>query len=504
MGTLTCAFFFIPNFTIYKSTGDNHFTIKMYGETVGVVGSEAEAYSLMDEARKQLQMETDKLYMVSEPNLELVGEESLIKKTDSPQAVKDRMVELMSANHKDALESAYTVKVNSEIVNLATKDDVETLLKKALLTYDTEGIYDLKLDRNEKKVFDSYTADVYKKADEFGDFVPMVGIENDMNECIKRADDEREKSFDEYQYGLRNIEFSEEVEVAGTYVNKSEISDIDTALNLLTNEQDVQQIYEVQAGDTLSEISIKVGIPMEDIVAMNKDTMEDINSTIRENQALVITVPEPTLSVIWTERTSYEESYEADIIYIDNDDWYTNQKVTVQEASAGYRRIVADMTYENDTEIDKLIVKEDILMEAVPKIIERGTKIPPTYIKPISGGRFTSGFGRRTAPTAGASTFHKGIDWATPVGTTVVASCGGTVSRAGWAKGYGNVIFIDHPDGRQTRYGHLSKIYVSVGQKVSQGEKIAASGNTGVSTGPHIHFEILINGSQVNPLSYMN
>jgi murein DD-endopeptidase MepM/ murein hydrolase activator NlpD len=116
----------------------------------------------------------------------------------------------------------------------------------------------------------------------------------------------------------------------------------------------------------------------------------------------------------------------------------------------------------------------------------------------------TSGFGYRVQPTAGASTNHRGVDWATPTGTAVVASSGGVVTRAGWSGGYGYVVFIDHPDGRQTRYGHLSRVLVRVGQVVSQREKIALSGNTGVSTGPHIHFEILINGQPVNPLRYLN
>ena len=88
--------------------------------------------------------------------------------------------------------------------------------------------------------------------------------------------------------------------------------------------------------------------------------------------------------------------------------------------------------------------------------------------------------------------------------TLGLASCGGTVVQAGWFSGYGNCITIRHPDGKQTRYGHLSKILVSSGQKVTQGQKIALSGNTGRSTGPHVHFEIIINGSQVNPLPYLN
>ena len=150
------------------------------------------------------------------------------------------------------------------------------------------------------------------------------------------------------------------------------------------------------------------------------------------------------------------------------------------------------------------VVKEEIVAEAIPRIVEKGTKIPPTYIKPISGGRMTSGFGSRTATIRGMTSYHGAIDWATPVGTAVMASCGGTVTHAGWMSSYGYCIFIKHPDGKETRYAHLSKVLVSKGDYVSQGQKIALSGNTGVSTGPHVHFEMRINGKAVNPLNYLS
>ena len=176
----------------------------------------------------------------------------------------------------------------------------------------------------------------------------------------------------------------------------------------------------------------------------------------------------------------------------------------MQEPSAGFRRVVAKVQFRNDTEVSRDIVKEEVVMEAVAKIVMRGTKIPPTYIKPLSGGRKSSGFGRRRAPTRGASSYHKGVDWSTPTGTAVFASSGGTVAKAGWGGGYGYVVYINHADGKQTRYAHLSKVLVSSGQSVKQGDKIALSGNTGISTGPHLHFEMLVNGSHVNPESYLN
>ena len=253
----------------------------------------------------------------------------------------------------------------------------------------------------------------------------------------------------------------------------------------------------------MSQIAQKNETTMEHLISIN-EAIEDENSIIRAGDEITVTMPEPELSVMRTEQMYYEENYEADVQYVDNDDWYTTDMQTLQDPVAGYRKVVADVTYRNDRETERTILQQEIVANAVPRVVERGTKEPPTYIRPISGGRLSSPFGRRSAPKRGASTYHKGIDLATPVGTAVAASSGGTVTRAGWGSGYGYVVYIDHEDGKQTRYGHLSKVLVKTGQTVKQGDKIALSGNTGRSTGPHLHFEILVNGSAVNPFEYFN
>ena len=143
-------------------------------------------------------------------------------------------------------------------------------------------------------------------------------------------------------------------------------------------------------------------------------------------------------------------------------------------------------------------VKETIIKESVPKTIAVGTLTPPTYLRPISGGTLSSEFGYRWG------SFHKGVDWYVTQGTTVTAAAAGTVTRAGWYGDYGYCVDITHSNGTMTRYGHLSSVKVSVGQSVSQGQAIAASGNTGYSTGPHLHFEIWVGGTVVNPLNYVN
>lgn len=120
------------------------------------------------------------------------------------------------------------------------------------------------------------------------------------------------------------------------------------------------------------------------------------------------------------------------------------------------------------------------------------------FIHPVEG-RITSGFGVRRDPFTEKHKFHKGIDIACGIGTKVVASADGTVVFAGTKKGYGKTIIVEHRNGYRTLYGHLSKLAVSNGTTVKQGQKIALSGMTGRATGPHLHFEVRRRGQPERP-----
>lgn len=122
-----------------------------------------------------------------------------------------------------------------------------------------------------------------------------------------------------------------------------------------------------------------------------------------------------------------------------------------------------------------------------------------SLIKPVSG-MLSSRFGNMSRLRSGA---HTGLDIATSYGTGVKAAASGTVTFSGWKGSYGKLIVVTHKNGVQTYYGHCSSLYASVGQKVSQGEKIAAVGSTGNSTGPHLHFEVRVNGVAYNPQNYV-
>lgn len=126
-------------------------------------------------------------------------------------------------------------------------------------------------------------------------------------------------------------------------------------------------------------------------------------------------------------------------------------------------------------------------------------------IWPLPGdGRVYSKFGPRKAPTAGASTYHKGVDIGGEYGAQIVAVLAGTVSRVAYSWDGGNHVIIDHGNGLQTKYLHCSKTLVQTGDFVMQGEVVGLVGSTGVSTGPHLHFGVLINGTHVDPLNYIS
>ena len=124
---------------------------------------------------------------------------------------------------------------------------------------------------------------------------------------------------------------------------------------------------------------------------------------------------------------------------------------------------------------------------------------------PVSGGgRISSGFGPRTSPTAGASSYHKGLDIAIASGTPVLASGSGKVVTATYSSSAGNYVMISHGNRLYTVYMHCSRLAVKVGERVSKGQVIAYVGSTGISTGAHLHFGVSKNGNYVNPLNYLS
>ncbi|MFI3177708.1 MAG: M23 family metallopeptidase [Eubacteriales bacterium] len=478
------------------------YTLYYGDDEVARASSEGDLQDAIRMARLNLGQQSDEMFL-SSAEFNVQQTEAFFLYPDKSHEIVDSVEQLLLSEQCTTLNRSYTVKINEYTTNLATAEEVIALLQGSVSQYDEEGIFSVVLELDKESELNVLTARVEKSADEQEAVFQTGGIDSYFEEIDNSLEQPVEQNFEDFDLGVKDIYFASTVEVVEAYLLESQLTSVEVAIEEVTKKLEKEEIYEIVSGDTLSGISMATNIPLDQLIELNP-TLENENSLIRIGDELIITVPEPELTVIYTKESYYKEDYEAEIIYVDNDDWYTTTQVTLQQPSSGHHEVVVTETFRNDTELERVILKEEVVMEAVPKIVERGTIIPPTYIKPLSGGTTSSTFGYRSSPTAGASSYHKGHDWSTPTGTAIMASSAGVVSKAGWGSGYGYVIYIDHADGRQTRYAHLSKILVSVGQYVSQGEKIALSGNTGVSTGPHLHFELLINGVQVNPLNYLD
>lgn len=166
-----------------------------------------------------------------------------------------------------------------------------------------------------------------------------------------------------------------------------------------------------------------------------------------------------------------------------------------------YKSLI-DIVSDRNTDITKLKAaakKYRQSLEAERKALVM-SKVPSMW--PVRG-EISSDFGSRFHPVYGYSRFHSGLDIAAPSGLPIVATAVGNVTYSGWMQGYGYAVEVDHGNGLKTLYAHCSQVLVQNGQYVQAGQKVALVGSTGVSTGPHCHYEVLKNGNPVNPIPYL-
>ncbi|MCG2621037.1 M23 family metallopeptidase [Arthrobacter sp. I2-34] len=166
------------------------------------------------------------------------------------------------------------------------------------------------------------------------------------------------------------------------------------------------------------------------------------------------------------------------------------------QAKVDYQRSGLTSGFDPDTKLEQLMVASGAEVEA--------TSSKGTLSQPMDAMKMTSPFGMRINPVTGAAgEMHTGQDYGVPCGTPVHAAAGGTIKSAGWVDMYGNRVVIDHGNGLETTYNHLTSIGTHQGAKVSRGDLIAESGTTGNSTGCHLHFEVVVGGKMVDPKSWL-
>lgn len=194
-----------------------------------------------------------------------------------------------------------------------------------------------------------------------------------------------------------------------------------------------------------------------------------------------------------------DETKELSILQVYSDNYEEIKAINSEEANT---KIAEAIKTEEDKKSVKLASTTNKNTASKKSTTKTTQKSGINLSKPLSG-TITSRFGGRTSPGGIGSTNHKGLDIAAKKGTSIKAAASGTIKFAGYKGSLGKLVIIDNGNSVQTYYGHCSEIYVEAGQKVEAGEAIAAVGSTGAATGPHLHFEIHINGIAVNPQNYL-
>jgi murein DD-endopeptidase MepM/ murein hydrolase activator NlpD/ribosome-associated translation inhibitor RaiA len=465
-----------------------YYSVTFNGVQIGSANSKEEAEQAYANARLRFSQDYSSVIYMN-PNCE-------IKEESKTVATRMSQAELESSIYSNLFECvvnmdkqlAYTVKVGDFTVTLASRDEVVELLEKITSKYDDNNEFQVSLS-SEDSAYGTYSIDVVKSEIKSTDTDIVAAA---LNGTLKTSGEDGALSID----GLTEIGFSEDIVVCETAKANANVVSVQDAYDAITKEKEEKTKYVVVPGDCLSTIAQNNGLSLKQLLELNDGLTE--NSLIAPGDEIVITVPKAEVSVITTKRMTYEEDYNADITYVDDNNSYRGTNTVISEGTTGHRKVTADITYENGKQKSINYIKQTIMTESQPKVVSVGTLTPPTYVRPLYGGSVSSYYGYRDGE------FHKGIDWSVSIGSTVRAAASGTVTRAGFYGDYGYCVEISHGNGTMTRYAHLNSIAVSNGQSVSQGQTIAYSGNTGRSTGPHLHFEIWIGGSTVNPLNYVD
>lgn len=464
-----------------------YYSIQFNGQEVGAANTRAEAEDALAAARLKFSKEYDSvIYM--DNSIDIVEQSKAVASRMSESELEDVLYSTLFACVSDKENAtAYTLRMDDFTVTLSSKEEIVELMEKVTANYDTKNEFQVKLASGDSS-YGTYSLEVVKSdiKETATDIVASAlngesGLNTEETHSLKD--------------GLVGIGFEQELSINETMASGANIMTVQEAYDAITKEKEAKTTYVVEQGDCLSIIANKCDISLKELYELNEGVTED--TLIAPGDVLVVTVPKSELSVVVTERKTYEEDFDAEVQYVDDDTQYRGYSKVITEGSSGHHKVTADITTVNGVQTSLQYVEETVTAEPVAKVVSVGTLTPPTYLKPVSG-RYSSGYGYRDGA------MHSGVDWACSVGTPVYAAASGTVIRAGWYSGYGYCVDIRHSDGSMTRYGHLSSILVSNGQKVNQSDLIARSGNTGNSTGAHLHFEIWIGGSTVNPLNYVN
>lgn len=297
-------------------------------------------------------------------------------------------------------------------------------------------------------------------------------------------------------------EILNDIQITYDAVDVSSLCTPEELSGLLKKYETKHTTHKIAKGETARSICNTYGMTRAELNELNAGV--DTSSLVA-GQELVVLKAAPVVSVKKYQHLTETVSIPYETQEIKDSSLYVGKKSVKTNGVAGKKQVVSDVVYVDGEITERTVLSETVISEPTTKVVLVGTKPVPkkaatgTFRRPVSGGIISSYYGYRR------SGFHTGVDYALGIGNPVYAADGGTVSYAGWKSGgFGYLVVINHGNGIQSYYGHNSKILVKRGQKVAKGEQIAKIGSTGNSTGPHVHFEIRVNGKHVNPMRYLS
>ncbi len=299
------------------------------------------------------------------------------------------------------------------------------------------------------------------------------------------------------------VSFVQDVKVDKALYPTDSIVDLSSISAELTKEVAGERVHIIQPGDTPYELAYEYNVPLDTLMRNN----EEVVKKFLPGDSLLIQSAIPRLEQKVTVTVTEENTLKFKTEQVLNNNFEKGFTKIKQNGQTGLEEVTYEVTYVDGFETERTVLNRELIKEPVNAILEVGTLMPAQYLNNVSGGN-VGGFiwpvdgGYISCPIWGYPG-HTGTDIATKTGTAIRASTGGTVTYAGWLRGYGYTVKISHGNGINTLYAHCSALHVVAGQYVQQGQLIASVGSTGNSSGPHCHFEIIINGAYKDARQYI-
>lgn len=415
-------------------------------------------------------------------------------------------VTIFAANYR----VGYTVKVDNIVLGVvATKGEYYEVLDEVKKEVDTISEIEFSPVADESFSMDIVSIDSFTQKEELAENVKALSdgmvesyvitsngefvIALHTQEDAIRLKDEYLKGFSDEKYEV--VDYATEVLVTKSHVPEDTIRTFDEAAVEFSLGK--VEIYTVEENDTVELIAQKYNVLPDDI--LNKNQIEDITV----GNILKIYTDNPIIPIKTVTYINGNVDIPFEVKKAEDDSLYRGQTRIKTEGVMGTKYLHAYITEVDGVVAEENIIESQVLSEPVTQVELVGTKEPPpsvgtgSFLLPTSG-RLTSSFGRRWGRN------HEGIDIGAKTGTPIYAADNGIIIESEYkSNGYGNIVKIDHQNGFVSYYAHCSKLYAKAGDVVAKGDLIAAVGNTGRSTGPHLHFEIRYNDVVKNPYNFI-